>query len=145
MVRMRRMGRWFSSLPFYMRKAYQKMMTVKPSLLLIAVMTIALSIFLLGGGVYDILEKPYALLPRTVGFLVYYPYDLGQQFLNESITVMVLYFIGVVGFLLMYQSTQYAYRPRQAFTMLLIGSALVALAYLGCEYSLGAKFNPPSS
>jgi len=133
------MKRWFSSFPFYMRKAYQKMMTVKPSLLLIAVITIALSIFLLGGGVYDILEKPYALLPSARGFLVYYPYTLNEQWLNESITVMVLYFIGVVGFLLMYQSTQYAYRPRQAFMLLLIGGTLVALAYLGAEISLGLK------
>jgi len=139
MVRMRRMRRWFSSFPFYMRKAYQKMMTMKPSLLLIAVITIVLSIILLGGGVYDILEGPIALLPQTSGFLVFYPYDLSEQFLNESITVMVLYFIGVVGFLLMYQSTQYAYRPRQAFILLLIGGTLVALAYLGCEYSLGLK------
>ena len=122
-----------------MRKAYQKMMTVKPSLLLIAVITIALSIFLLGGGVYDILEKPYALLPSARGFLVYYPYTLNEQWLNESITVMVLYLIGVIGFLLMYQSTQYAYRPRQAFILLLIGGALVALAYLGAEVSLGFK------
>ncbi len=137
-----RIWRWFSSLPFYMRKAYQRMMTVKPSLLLITVMIIALSIFLLGGGVYDILEKPYAILPVSTGFLVFYPYDLSLQSLTESMVVMVLYFIGVVGFLLMYQSTQYAYRPRQAFTMLLIGGTLVALAYLGCEYSLGLKTNP---
>jgi len=139
MVRMRLMRRWFSSFPFYMRKAYQKMMTVKPSLLLIAVITIALSIFLLGGGVYDILEKPYALLPQTTGFFVYYPYTLNEQFLNESIIVMLLYFIGAVGFLLMYQSTQYAYRPRQAFTLLLIGGTLVVIAYLGAEISLGLK------
>lgn len=144
MVRMRRMGRWVSSFPFYMRKAYQKMMTVKPSLLLMAVMTIALSIFLLGGGVYNILEKPYAILPGPRGFLVFYPYTLNEQILNESITVMVLYFIGVLGFLLMYQSTQYAYRPRQASTLLLIGGSLVILAYLGAEISLGLKINPPS-
>ncbi|MEM2935719.1 MAG: hypothetical protein QW231_00900 [Candidatus Bathyarchaeia archaeon] len=139
---MRRIRRWFSSIPFYTQKAYQKMMTVKPSLLLIAVATIALSIFLLGGGVYDILEKPYAILPQTRGFIVFYPYDLGQQFLNESITLMLLYFIGVIGFLLMYQSTQYAYKPRQAFILLLIGGALVALTYLGCEISLRSKIYP---
>jgi len=144
MAQMRRMRRWFSSLSFYMRKAYQKMMTVKPSLLLIAVMTIALSIFLLGGGVYDILEKPYALLPQTSGFLVFYPYTLNEQWLNESVAVMVFYFIGVMGFLLMYQSTQYAYRPRQAFILLLIGGILVVLAYLGCEYGIWSKLNPPS-
>jgi len=122
-----------------MRKAYQKMMTVKPSLLLIAIMTISLSIFLLGGGVYDILEKPMSLLPGSTRLLVYYPY-LNEQSLNESIVVMLLYFIGVVGFLLMYQSTQYAYRPRQAFILLLVGGTLVALAYLGCETSLWSKF-----
>jgi hypothetical protein len=139
MVRMRRVGRWFSSFSFYMRKAYQKMMTMQPSLLLIAAITMALSIFLLGGGVYDIFEKPLALFSSSSGLLVYYPYDLSKQFLNESITVMALYFMGAVGFLLMYQSTQYAYRPRQAFILLLIGVTLVALAYFGCEFSLRAK------
>lgn len=144
MVRMRRIRRWFSSFPFYMRKAYQKMMTVKPSLLLIAGMTIALSILLLGGGVYDFLEKPYPLLPTSGGFLVFYPYTLNEQWLSESIIVMIFYFIGVVGFLLMYQSTQYAYRPRQAVILLLIGGVLLALAYLGCEYGIWLKLNPPS-
>ena len=64
---------------------------------------VAASLFLLGGGIYDLLEKPLLAIVATGGRIItYYPYVLNEQFLIESIIVMVIYAIGVVGFLLTY-------------------------------------------
>jgi ABC-type uncharacterized transport system permease subunit len=46
---------------------------------------------------------------------------------------MVSYFFGAMGILLMYQSTRYAYRPRQAFMFLLIGAMFFLIAYFLME------------
>jgi predicted neutral ceramidase superfamily lipid hydrolase len=141
-----RITRKFSSLAFLMRKAYRKILITKPSPLFIAFIAIALSIFLLGGGVYDILEKPLALLPGLTGrYIFFVPYALHEQTLNQSLIAILLYALGVLGFLLIYQSTKYAFKPRQASTFLLIGAVLTVLAYFCCEYIIWLIFNVPLS
>jgi len=45
----------------------------------------------------------------------------------------MLYAIGFVGLLAIYQSTKYAYKPRQAYMMMVIGVALLLLAYIFLE------------
>ena len=133
--------RRFSSLAFSMQKAYWKMVTAKPSTFVTAVLVVAASLFLLGGGIYDLLEKPLFLIVAAGGRIVtYYPYALNEQFLVESIIVMVIYALGVVGFLLAYQSTKYAYRSRQAYRLLLVGCVLVVIAYIFIERSLLARW-----
>ena len=139
------MIRWFkrriSSLAFFVQKAYWKIITAKPSIFVIAVMAVAACIFLLGGGIYDLLEKPLVAVIQTGGrIIVYYPYTINEQFLMESIVVMVGYAIGVLGFLLTYQSTKYAYRPRQAYILLLMGCVLIITAYIFIENSLMARW-----
>lgn len=124
-----------------MQKAYWKIVTAKPSIFVIATIVVAGSIFLLGGGIYDILEKPLTAIVAAGGrIIVVYPYALNEQFLVESIIVMTLYAIGVVGFFLTYQSTKYAYRPRQAFILLLMGCVLIITAYLLMENTLLARW-----
>jgi hypothetical protein len=127
--------RRLSSLAFNMQKAYRKILTLKPSWTIIALIGVAASVFLLGGGVYDLIEKPYAILPGATSgtWIFYYPRELNAQNLNESIIAMLLYAIGFAGFATIYQSTKYAYKPRQAFTWFLVGVILVTLAYYGCE------------
>ena len=133
--------RRISSLAFFVQKAYWKIVTAKPSIFLIAVMVVAASIFLLGGGIYDILEKPLvAIIARGGRIVVFYPFALNAQFLMESFIIMTIYAIGVVGFLLTYQSTKYAYRPRQAFMLLLTGCVLVVTSYIFIERFLLARF-----
>ena len=137
----RRLRRSFSSLAFSMQKAYWKMVTAKPSIFVTAVLVVAASLFLLGGGVYDILEKPlFAIVASGGRIITYYPYTLNEQFLVESIIVMVIYAIGVMGFLLTYQSTKYAYSSRQAYRLLLVGCVLIVIAYIFIERSLLARW-----
>ena len=132
--------RRFSSLVYYLQKLYWKIMTAKPSLVLIAAIAVAASIFLLGGGLYDFLEKPLVAAFAAGGRIIfYYPYGINEQFVAESVFVMIIYAIAVMGLLLTYESTKYAFRPRQAFMLLLIGCTFIFVAYICIEYLLRAR------
>ena len=72
------------------------------------------------------------------GFLFIYP-ELGQQFVSDTIIAVILYAIGFVGLLTVYQSTKYAYKPRQAYMMLIIGVTLLLLAYIFLEDAILIK------
>jgi hypothetical protein len=84
---------------------------------------IGLATFFLAGGIYDLLEKPVSLLPRASqqGWTFIYPGGLGGQTLNESILSAILYLIGLSGFYMLYRSTRFAYRPRNAYILMIIG------------------------
>ena len=126
-----------TSLSYYLQKTYWKLVTLKPSTLLLAALAIAASIFLLGGGIYDILEQPVVAFVTTGGRIIpYYPQALNEQLLGESIAAMILYSFGVVGLILMYRSTKYAYSPREAFTTLLIGLILLLIGWVLVEFFL---------
>jgi len=138
----RRIKRKFSSLTYLARKTYWKMVTAKPSLLVIAFAAIGLCVFLLGGGVYDILQEHLLIGYPAGGSLVsYFPRALHEQVLLGSLTVMIVYAMGVAGFLVTYQSTKYAYKPRQAFMLLLTGVTLIFIAYLYIENFLYLKMS----
>lgn len=122
-----------TSFGYTARKTYQKITTAKPSVFLVAATVTAASIFLLGGGIYDILEQPLLGIPVGQRILFFYPGTISEQTLLDSMFAMTSYFFGAAGMLLMYQSTKYAYRPRQAFMMLLIGVVFFLMAYLLME------------
>ena len=133
------MKRKAASLSFTLRRLWNKITTYKPSIWVISGGIIALSIFLLGGGIYDIIEKPIPIGIRGGRVITFYPYGINEQLLGESLLVMILYGLGVAGLILTYQSTKFAYRPRQAYIMLLIGISLVTLSYIFVELSLRQK------
>ncbi len=133
------MKRKAASLSFTLRRLWNKITTYKPSIWVISGVIIALSIFLLGGGIYDIIEKPIPIGIRGGRVITFYPYGINEQLLGESLLVMILYGLGVAGLILTYQSTKFAYRPRQAYIMLLIGISLVTLSYIFVELSLRQK------
>jgi len=136
----------FTSLGFWLRKTYWKLVTAKPSIFVIAIIVAAFSIFLLSGGVYDILEKPLIAIPLgTQKIIFYYPYTVHEQSILESLFVMTSYGLGVAGVLAIYQSTKYAYRPRQAFILLLSGAVLVLLAYFYIETLILSKLTTSTS
>lgn len=133
------MRRRFTSLGYTLRKAYQKITTAKPSVFIVAAIIAGLSIFFLGGGVYDILEKPLIGIPVGRNILFFYPGTVQEQTLLESFFVMISYFFGLVGLLLVYQSTKYAYKPRQAFILLLMGAMFIIIAYFNIENLIYAR------
>lgn len=135
--------KWFTSFGFTLRRVYWKILTAKPSIFIVAIIVTAFSLFLLAGGIYDLLEKPLSAISWGTRVLFYYPYTLQAQAVIESVGVMAAYAMGAAGILLMYQSTKYAYKPRQAFMMLLSGVILILIAYIFIESLVYQKLFPP--
>jgi hypothetical protein len=134
----RRVKKKVSSLSFSMNRFYRRISTAKPSTLILSIIAIAIAIFLFGGGLYDIIMKPLSAVYYSGRFYFLYP-ELGSQFITDSIVATVLYSIGIIGLIVMYQSTKYAYKPRQAYMMLLVGIILLFIAYIFLEAAIRIK------
>ena len=131
-----------SSLAFSLQKTYEKIITAKPSLFVVAISIVAASLFLLGGGIYDILIQPIVAIVASGGRIIsFYPYGITEQLLLESVIIMVFYAMGFAGFIIAYRSTKYAYSPRQAYRFLLVGAVLLLIAYVLVEQNLLASFS----
>jgi len=121
-----RMQRFFHNLG-YSLKFFRSPTTrrMKPSTTVLALAVVLFVGFVLAGGVYDILEHPISLLPTSYGYSVVISGTLGQQTLNESLIAAFLYFLGVAGLYMLLRSTRYAYRPRNAYLLLILGTLMV--------------------
>ena len=62
-----------------------------------------------------------------------------HQFIADTIISVTLYALGFVGLLAIYQSSKSAYKPRQAYMLLVIGVTLLLLAYVFLEGSIKFK------
>ena len=134
----RAIKRNLSSMSFSFNKLYRRISTTKPSTLILAVIAISAAIFLFGGGLYDIIMKPLPSVYYGGRFIFLYP-QLSEQFISDSIVSISLYTLGVVGLITMYQSTKYAYKPRQAYMMFIIGVVLLMIAYIMFEVTIQIK------
>ncbi len=93
----------------------------RPSTTILIVAAIGLSIFFLVGGVFNILERPLALLPKGSGWTFVYKGSLHIQTLNESIVSGLLYVLAIAGLYLLLKGTRSVYNPRHAYLMLILG------------------------
>ncbi len=123
---------------FSLSRWFRKISTAKPSSFVISIIVIAYAIFLFGGGLYTLISSPLPAFYTGKGFIFLYP-DLGQQFISDSVIAIMLYGMGFAGLLAVYQSTKYAYKPRQAYMMLVIGVTLLLLAYIFLEDAIQIK------
>jgi len=131
------MRRRFSSASFSIQKASLRLAKYRPSPILVAAVIMAFSIFLLGGGIYDIFMDPLAIWHIGGGrFISYVPYRIHEQLLMGSIGVMIIYSLGALGLLLIYQSTRYIRNPRQVSLLSKIGVALFLIAFAAVEFIL---------
>ncbi|MCW4026338.1 MAG: hypothetical protein NWE76_02490 [Candidatus Bathyarchaeota archaeon] len=133
----KKMKRRFSSASFSLQKASLRLAKYRPSPFLVAAAVMGASIFLLGGGIYDIFMEPLTILPIGGGrFLSYVPYRIHEQLLMGSIGVMILYSLGAVGLLLIYQSTRYIRKPQQVSLLSKVGVALFLVSFVAVEFVL---------
>jgi hypothetical protein len=140
----RKVKKRISSLSYSLNRFYRKISTTKPSTTILSVIAIAIAIFFFGGGLYNVIRRPlpsaYVELPGGGRFLFLYP-QLSEQFITDSIVAMILYSLGIIGAIAMYQSTKYAYKPRQAYLMFLIGVAFLIMAYIFLESTIQIKLS----
>jgi hypothetical protein len=123
-----------------LQKTYEKLLNAKPSLFIVSAVAIGATLFFMGGGVYDLLVQPIvAFISQSGEVLAFYP-GLNDQFILGSIIVMILYALGVAGFLIAYRSTKYVYNPRQAYRFLLLGCAMILIAYFLVEQRIATLF-----
>jgi hypothetical protein len=123
---------------FSLNRWFRKISTARPSSVVISIIVIAYAVFLFGGGLYTLISSPLPAFFTGKGYIFLYP-DLGQQFIADSVIAIMLYGIGFAGLLAIYQSTKYAYKPRQAYMMLVIGVTLLLLAYIFLEDAIQIK------
>jgi hypothetical protein len=125
---------------FSLSRLFEKISSTRPSSLVTSIIIIGYAIFLFGGGLYTLISSPLPAYYTGKTFLFLYP-DLGQQFISDTVISTMLYALGFIGLLAIYQSTKYAYKPRQAYMMLIIGITLLLLAYIFLEDAILIKLN----
>lgn len=134
----RKVKKRVSSVSYSINKFYRKLSTLKPSAIILSAIAIAITIFLFGGGLYSIIMKPLPSVYYGGRFIFLYP-RLSEQFITDSMVAMILYSLGIIGLVIIYQSTKYAYKPRQAYMMFLVGVVLLLIAYIFLETAIWMK------
>jgi hypothetical protein len=100
---------------------------------------ILLTVFISGGGMYDILDDPPVLFPGPQGgWIAIHPY-MSEQTLNESLVSMILTFFMFGGMLAAYRSSQVTYDTKRANTLLILGIVLIVLGFVGSHYLIILK------
>jgi len=127
-----------SSLSFTMNKLYRTITNAKPTNFLLPTLAIAFAVFFFAGGLYDLIQRPATAIFYNNKFLFLNPY-LSQQFVSDSIVAAIIYSLGLIGLIAMYQSTKYVYKPRQAYMMLIVGLTLILMAYIFLEATIQIK------
>jgi len=137
-----RAGRRITSLKYTGRGIHKSLSRLRVPTTLVAILLVGLSIFLLGGGVYDIISNPISIIPMPGRLIAVYPYYIHEQTLTASIGVMILYAVGTAGFIMLYEGTKYVRKPRQASILILVGITLIVLAFIFMEALLHLKIHP---
>jgi hypothetical protein len=125
-----------SSIAFSLQKTYEKILNYKISWFIVGLVGVAVSIFLFAGGLYDIIMQPIVAFVSGSTIISFYPYGITEQFLLESVLVMIFYALGFTGLLISYRSTKQASNPRQAYRTLLVGACLFIVSYILLEVNL---------
>ena len=112
---------------------------MKPSTTVSLILLLGFVGFILAGGIYDILERPISLLPTPGGYSVVVKGTLGQQTLNESLIAGFLYMLGLGGLYMLLRSTRFAYRPRNAYLLLILGTLTVLLVVFYSNSLISSK------
>jgi len=128
-----------SSLASSFERWLNKISSIRPSSLTITLIVIAYAIFLFGGGLFTIIVP---IFPPYINnnFLFIYP-ELASQFISDTLIAATLYVMGFAGLMALYQSTKYAYKPRQAYMTAIIGVSLLLMAYIFLESILAIKIS----
>ena len=129
-----------SSLSFSLSRWFRKLSTNTPSAFIVIAVGVSYAIFLFGGGLYTLINHPMPSAYVNGQFYFLYP-DVSSQFVADTIISVTLYAMGFAGLFAIYQSTKSAYKPRQAYMLLVIGVTFLLLAYVFLEGSISFKIN----
>jgi hypothetical protein len=125
---------------FSLSRWFRKITTNAPTAFIVTAVVIFYAVFLFGGGLYTLINHPQPSAYVNNQFYFLYP-DISSQFISDTLISVTLYVLGFVGLLAIYQSTKSAYKPRQAYMLLIIGVSLLLLSYVFLEGSISFKAN----
>ena len=128
------------SMSFSLSRWFRKITTNAPTAFIITAVGIFYAVFLFGGGLYTLITHPQPSAYVNNQFYFLYP-DISSQFISDTLISVTLYVLGFVGLLAIYQSTKSAYKPRQAYMLLIVGVALLLLSYVFLEGAISFKAN----
>jgi hypothetical protein len=134
----KRVKKGSSDMSYGLNRWFRKLSEAKPSAAVLVIVIFAACLFLLGGGIYQATAQTPITIYYAGKFYFLYTSDLGGNGLDgqlgmDTIISGMLYAFGIIGLLLMYQSTKSAYKPRQAYISLIVGVTLLAFAYIFLE------------
>jgi len=127
-----------SSVSFSLSRWFRKISTAAPSTLIITVVGLSYAMFIFGGGLFTLISHPLPSAYYNGKFYFLYP-SIGSQFISDTVVSVILYALGFIGLFIIYQSTKSAYKPRQAYMMLVIGVTFLLLAYIFLEGAISFK------
>jgi hypothetical protein len=125
---------------FSLSRWFRRLSKNTPVAFIITGVGIFYSIFLFGGGLYTLINHPQPSAYYNNQFYFLFP-DISSQFISDTLISVTLYVLGFFGLLAIYQSTKSAYKPRQAYMLLIVGVALLLLSYVFLEGSISFKAN----
>ncbi|MGE5637896.1 MAG: hypothetical protein ACM3WQ_04235 [Chloroflexota bacterium] len=133
------------SMSYTLSRWYRRISEMKPSSATIIIIVLAVTVFILGGGVFQVISQT----PLTVynGQTIFFLFTralgggsgLDNQLGMDVVISAMLYTFGIIGLLMMYQSTKSAYKPRNAYLSLITGASLIAFAYVFLEVVIAIK------
>jgi hypothetical protein len=125
---------------FSLSRWFRRISSNAPSLAMISIVGVAYAIFIFGGGLYTLINHPAVSFynGNTGQFIFLYP-DVSNQWVSDTVISVMLYALGFAGLLFVYQSTKNAYKPRQAYMMLVIGVTLLLISYVFLEGAINFK------
>ncbi len=128
------------SLSFSLSRWLRKISTNAPTAFIVTAVGIAYAVFLFGGGLFSLINWRTIQTSGYINgqFFFLYP-QLSNQFVSDTIITVILYLLGFIGLLTIYQSTKSAYKPRQAYMMLVVGVTLLLVAYIFLEGAIRFK------
>jgi hypothetical protein len=131
--------RFFERLSRLRRPGGEGIEVPRPSSTYVAALILILAVFIMGGGVYDLVtENPITVLPQP-GVPLVYPGLSGQFLAPESVGAMILLGAGVMGIYLVHRGGRASYRPKELNMLVVVGLILFFIGYLGCYYLLQLK------
>ena len=127
-----------SSMSFSLSRWFRRISTNAPSVAIISIVGLSYAIFILGGGLFTLITHPAPSAYVNNKFYFLYP-NISSQFISDTVISVILYALGFVGLFTIYQSSKSAYKPRQAYMMLVIGVTLLLIAYIFLEGAISFK------
>jgi len=129
-----------SNMSFSLSRWFRKISTNAPTAFLVTSVGISYVIFLFGGGLFTLINQPSPSGYFNNQFYFLYP-DISSQFISDTLISVTLYVLGFFGLLSIYLSTKSAYKPRQAYMLLVVGVTLLLLSVVFLEGSIAFKAN----